>query len=150
MAAADTHRSDAYDLGRFVEAQETCYERALGEIQAGQKRSHWMWFIFPQVYGLGYSPTSKKYAIRSLGEAEAYLAHPVLGPRLLECAQAALSVQGMSATDIFGSPDDWKLRSSATLFALVSPPASVFERLLKKYFQGERDPNTLRLLGKTP
>jgi uncharacterized protein (DUF1810 family) len=148
--AADTHDGDEYDLGRFVDAQKTCYERALGEIRAGDKRSHWMWFIFPQVYGLGFSPISKKYSIRSLGEAGAYLAHPLLGPRLLECAEAMLAVQGVSAREILGSPDDWKLRSSATLFAMVSPPGSVFGRLLQKYFRGEPDSKTLRLLGKTP
>lgn len=105
-----------------------------------------MWYIFPQVSGLGFSPTSQKYSIRSLGEARAYLAHPVLGPRLVECAEAALGAPG-TAHDVFGSPDDWKLRSSATLFALVSPAGSVFERLLQKHFQSQRDPKTLQLLG---
>jgi uncharacterized protein (DUF1810 family) len=137
---------DPYDLRRFVEAQKGHYERALAEIRAGEKRSHWMWYIFPQLSGLGSSPTSQKYSLGSLGEAEAYLAHPVLGPRLLECARAALAVPGYSANDIFGSPDDWKLRSSATLFALVSPAGSVFQQLLEKYFRGERDPKTLELL----
>ena len=136
-----------YDLERFVQAQRDSYERALSEIKAGCKRSHWIWYIFPQFYGLGFSPASKRYSIRSLGEAEAYLQHPVLGPRLIECAQAVLSVAGASANDIFGSPDDWKLRSSATLFALVSQPGSVFHRVLDRYFQGEQDPKTLRLLS---
>ena len=137
---------DPYDLDRFIEAQKTCYERALAEIRGGDKRSHWMWYIFPQLSGLGFTPTSQKYSIRSLGEAEAYLAHPALGPRLVECAEAALAAPGSSAHDIFGSPDDWKLRSSATLFALVSPPGSVFQQLLDEYFHGERDQKTLELL----
>jgi uncharacterized protein (DUF1810 family) len=137
---------DPYDLGRFIEAQKTCYERVLAEIRGGEKRSHWMWYIFPQLSGLGFTLTSRKYSIRSLGEAEAYLAHPTLGPRLVECAEAALGVSGSSAHDIFGSPDDWKLRSSATLFALVSPAGSVFQQVLDKYFHGERDPRTLELL----
>ncbi len=138
---------DPHDLSRFVRAQEGVYERALAEVRSGRKRSHWMWYIFPQLAGLGFSATSRRYAIKSLAEAEAYLNHPVLGPRLRECAEAALQVQGRSAFEVFGSPDDVKLRSCATLFALVSPPGSVFEQLLDKYFQGERDDQTLRLLG---
>ena len=109
-----------------------------------------MWYIFPQIDGLAFSSTSKHYAIKSIEEAKAYLAHPVLGPRLLECAEAVLRVEGRSATDIFGSPDDLKLRSCATLFACVSPPDSVFDRLLDKYYRGERDRKTLRLLGIDP
>ncbi len=145
-----THASpgkDPFDLERFVQAQRDSYDRALSEIKAGRKQTHWMWFIFPQLYGLGFSPTSKRYAIRSLDEARAYLQHPVLGRRLLECAGAAVALPDDSAHLIFGSPDDWKLRSSATLFAEVSPADSVFARVLDKYFQGERDPKTLRLLG---
>ena len=122
---------DPYDLGRFLAAHERDYERALTEIKAGFKRTHWMWYIFPQVDGLGFSPTAKHYAIANLDEAQAYLAHPVLGPRLVACAEAALAVEGRTATDIFGEPDDLKLRSSATLFASVSPPGSVFHRLLE-------------------
>jgi uncharacterized protein (DUF1810 family) len=137
---------DPYDLNRFVRAQQADYERALLEITNGQKRTHWMWFIFPQVYGLGSSSTSKYYAIRSPEEARAYLDHPVLGPRLLACAEAAVSVEGRSATEIFGSPDDLKLQSCATLFARGSPQGSVFHRLLEKYFQGARDVRTLDLL----
>jgi uncharacterized protein (DUF1810 family) len=144
MAATE----DPYDLERFVQAQRARYEQALSEIRAGRKRSHWMWYVFPQLEGLGSSPTAQLYSIKSLEEAEAYLRHPVLGPRLIECAEAALVVPGDSANDIFGSPDDWKLRSSATLFALVSPPGSVFHQLLDKFFQGHRDESTLRLLGK--
>ena len=118
MATAD----DPYDLGRFVRAQEPDYGRALSEIRAGRKRSHWMWYVFPQFAGLGSSPTARFYAIKSAAEAEAYLRHPVLGPRLAECGEAALGVEGRSAHDIFGSPDDLKLRSSATLFARGRPP----------------------------
>src|SRR5579883_1362213 len=108
---------DPYNLNRFVEAQEDAYERALAEIRNGRKESHWMWYIFPQFDGLGFSATSKRYAIKGVAEAEAYLAHPVLGPRLRECTEATLHVEGRSASDIFGSPDDLKLRSCATLFA---------------------------------
>jgi uncharacterized protein (DUF1810 family) len=143
-AAADPH-----DLGRFVQAQEGDYERALAEVRSGRKRSHWMWYIFPQYDGLGFSSTSRLYAIKSLAEARAYLGHPVLGPRLVACAEAALGIEGKSAYEIFDSPDDMKLRSCATLFARVAPAGSVFERLLDKYFQGQPDPKTLRLLGIT-
>jgi uncharacterized protein (DUF1810 family) len=109
-----------------------------------------MWYIFPQFDGLGFSATSKRYAIKSRAEAEAYLRHPVLGPRLFECAEASLGAQGRSAFEIFGSPDDMKLRSCATLFASVSPAGSVFERVLDKFFQGEPDGKTLSLLNATP
>lgn len=145
---ADTAPADdPHDLSRFVAAQQGVYERALAEIRAGRKQSHWMWFVFPQIDGLGSSPTAKRYAIRSRAEAEAYLAHPVLGPRLVACAAAAAAVPGpASALDVFGSPDDLKLRSSATLFAAVSPVGSAFDRVLGRYFRGERDPATLRLL----
>ena len=133
-----------------MRAQQHDYERALSEIRSGRKRSHWMWYVFPQYDGLGLSATSRRYAIKSPAEARAYLRHPILGPRLVECAEAALGVEGASAREIFGSPDDVKLRSCATLFASVSPPRSVFERLLDKYFGGERDDHTLRLLGAPP
>src|SRR5687768_12809920 len=119
-----------HDLDRFVKVQAGVYQTALAEIQRGRKSSHWMWYIFPQLQGLGSSSMAQRYAIRDLDEAKAYLAHPVLGPRLVECAEAALGVEGRSAHDIFGSPDDLKLRSSGTLFAAVSPPGSVFHRLL--------------------
>ena len=138
---------DPYDLNRFVAAQDGDYNRALSEIRAGRKQSHWMWYVFPQFNGLGFSPTARRYAIRSVAEAEAYLNHPVLGPRLTECAEAVLGVDGRSAAEIFGSPDDMKLNSSATLFAVVSPGGSVFERLLDKYFGGVRDEKTLALVG---
>ena len=134
-------------MNRFVEAQASTYERALAELRSGRKRSHWMWYVFPQLAGLGRSATAERYAIASLAEAGAYLKHPVLGPRLIECATAVLDVEGRSAHEIFGSPDDLKLRSCATLFALVSAPESVFTRLLAKYFDGG-DEQTLRLLGR--
>jgi uncharacterized protein (DUF1810 family) len=140
--------SDPHDLARFVQAQAHDYARALSELRSGHKRSHWMWYVFPQCHGLGSSPTAAHYAIRSLAEAEAYLRHAVLGPRLVECAEALLAIEGRSAHEIFGSPDDLKLRSSATLFALVSPAGSVFEQLLDRYFAGVRDDRTLRLLGR--
>jgi uncharacterized protein (DUF1810 family) len=137
-------------LARFVAAQREVYDQALREIRGGRKRSHWMWFIFPQYEGLGFSSTSQKYAIKSSAEAEDYLRHLVLGSRLTECAQAVLGVEGRSAREIFGSPDDMKLRSSMTLFASVSPAESVFERVLDKCFQGQRDSRTLSLLGEAP
>ncbi len=140
---------DPHDLNRFVQAQENDYERALSEVKSGRKRSHWMWYIFPQFDGLAFSSTSKRYAIKNVAEAKAYLSHPILGPRLIQCAEAALSVEGRSAYEIFGSPDDLKLKSCATLFAFVSPPGSVFEQLLDKFFQGDRDRKTLDLLDVT-
>jgi uncharacterized protein (DUF1810 family) len=139
--------NDPYDLARFVRAQENDYEHALSEIKGGRKRTHWMWYIFPQIDGLAFSSTSKRYSIKSVAEARAYLNHPILGPRLLASAEAVVRVEGRSATDIFGSPDDVKLRSCATLFACVSPRNSVFGRLLDKYYGGERDGKTLELLG---
>lgn len=138
---------DPYDLKRFVQAQAKEYDEALAEIRSGLKRSHWMWYIFPQFEGLGMSSTSRRYSVKSVAEARAFLAHPVLGPRLLECAEAALSVEGLSATEIFGYPDDMKLRSCATLFGSVSPPDSVFHRIIEKFFHGERDTRTLQLIG---
>jgi len=139
---------DSHDLDRFVLAQERVYEQAMREIHEGEKRSHWMWFIFPQLDGLGFSPTSRRYGIKSVAEADAYLRHPVLGPRLIACCEAALHLEGRSAGEIFGSPDDLKLRSCATLFASVSAPRSVFERVLDRFFGGEPDSLTLRLLGR--
>jgi uncharacterized protein (DUF1810 family) len=140
-------RDDSYELNRFISAQEGVYERALAELRGGLKRTHWMWFIFPQIDGLGHSPTARLYAIKSLDEARRYLDHPVLGARLVESAEAVLVVSGRSVSDIFGHPDDWKLQSSMTLFALVAGPDSVFERVLEKYFQGKRDARTLQILG---
>jgi uncharacterized protein (DUF1810 family) len=146
MPAEDS--GDPHDLARFVRAQDGVYDRALAEVRAGRKRTHWMWFVFPQLDGLGSSPMARQYAIKGLAEAEAYLRHPVLGPRLVECGEAAVGVEGRSAYEVFGSPDDMKLRSCATLFALVSPAGSAFERVLAKYFDGQPDPATLRLLGR--
>lgn len=133
-------------LNRFVEAQEADYERALAEIVAGRKRTHWMWYIFPQIDGLGFSSISRRFSIKGVEEAKAYLDHPVLGPRLLKCAEAVIGVEGRSATEIFGSPDDMKLKSCATLFASVLPAGSVFDWLLAKYYAGARDEKTLQLL----
>jgi uncharacterized protein (DUF1810 family) len=138
---------DPYDLGRFLQAQEDDYEQALAEIASGRKRTHWMWYIFPQIDGLAFSSTSRRYAIKSLDEARAYLEHPILGPRLLECAEAVVGLEGLSAREIFGSPDDLKLRSCATLFACASPSGSVFDRILTKYYQAQRDDKTLQVLG---
>jgi uncharacterized protein (DUF1810 family) len=149
MSSRESLSKDPYDLDRFVRAQADVYERALSEIKSGDKRTHWMWYIFPQLDGLAFSSTSRHYAIKTIEEARAYLQHPVLGPRLLECAQAVLGVTDRTAMQIFGSPDDLKLRSSATLFACISPPGSVFDRLLEKYYGGARDDKTLRLLGST-
>lgn len=140
---------DPFDLSRFVHAQFDDFDNALAEIQSGRKVSHWMWYIFPQIRGLGMSPMSQRYAIRNRTEAEAYLQHPILGPRLIRCVVAALEVEGTSAHDIFGSPDDMKLKSCCTLFAAVSRPNSVFEQLLAKYYAGERDAKTLELLETT-
>jgi uncharacterized protein (DUF1810 family) len=137
---------DPFDLARFEQAQASVFAQAIAELRAGRKRSHWMWFVFPQYRGLGSSPMSQRFAIRSLDEARAYLAHPVLGPRLRECTSAVIEVEGRSAHDIFGSPDDLKLRSCATLFAAVSPAGSEWARLLDKYFDGQPDYATLELL----
>lgn len=144
---ATSPTGDPHDLERFVEAQQGVYEKALAEITRGDKRSHWMWFIFPQLQGLGRSSTAQFYAIKNLKEAQAYLDHPILGPRLLQCAEAALQVEGRTAKQIFGSIDAMKLRSCATLFAQVAPEGSVFQRLLAKYYDGQSDIATLRLLG---
>ncbi len=137
---------DRFALNRFVQAQEEVYPRALAEIKRGQKRSHWMWFVFPQIDGLGYSSTARFYAIKSKEEAQAYLHHPLLGKRLIECSEILLRLMGKSASEVFGYPDDLKLRSSMTLFATVSEPDSVFHRVLGQYFSGEMDQKTLELL----
>jgi uncharacterized protein (DUF1810 family) len=140
--------TDPFDLERFLLAQEPDYARALAEIKAGHKRTHWMWYIFPQLQGLGSSWISQRYAIKSAEEAKAYLEHPILGARLRECAEALLRIDGRTTAEIFGNPDDLKLKSCATLFASVSEPGSVFERILEKYYGGERDERTLQLLEK--
>lgn len=145
--AGDTRgQDDPFNLSRFLSAQEGIYAAVLAELRSGQKRTHWMWYIFPQIDGLGYSATSKHYAIKSEAEAREYLAHPILGKRLLECAETVLGLEGPSASEIFGYPDDLKLKSSMTLFAYVTNPESVFARVLDKYFQGKRDTMTLNLL----
>lgn len=140
--------NDPYDLDRFVRAQVADYDQALSELRGGRKRSHWMWYIFPQLEGLGQSPMSHRYSIKSAAEARGYLDHPVVGPRLRECAAVVNAIVGRSALDIFGSPDDMKLRSCSTLFARVSDDG-VFEQLLQKYFNGQPDDETLRLLDAT-
>ncbi|MFI4904329.1 MAG: DUF1810 domain-containing protein [Burkholderiales bacterium] len=138
---------DPFDLARFVEAQAATYDDALAELVDGRKRSHWMWYVFPQFAGLGMSGMAQRFAIASVDEARAYLAHPLLGPRLVACAEAMLAHAGTPARSIMGSPDDLKLRSSATLFALVSPSGSEFHRLLDAFYAGEADPLTVRLVG---
>jgi uncharacterized protein (DUF1810 family) len=135
-----------YNLKRFTEAQEADYELALSEIKNGRKRSHWIWYIFPQIKGLGFSEMSKFYAINDLSEAEAYLNDPVLGNRLIEISQALLQLPDDNATDIFGSPDDLKLKSSMTLFASVPGAPAVFQSVLDKFFNGEKDEKTLQIL----
>ena len=142
-----TSPDDPWDLERFVAGQRDSIDDALAELRAGRKRTHWMWFVFPQLAGLGGSDMARRYAIRSAGEARAYLAHPVLGARLIACCEAALAVEGRSAHQIFGSPDDLKLRSCATLFAHVSEPGSVFHRVLDRFYAGVPDPRTLERLG---
>ncbi|MDA8240053.1 MAG: DUF1810 domain-containing protein [Nitrospiraceae bacterium] len=139
---------DPYDLNRFLSAQEGIYERALAELKGGQKHTHWMWFIFPQIDGLGYSPTAKRYSIKSIEEARQYLSHPVLGKRLLECAEAVVALKGGSVSEIFGYPDDLKFKSSMTLFEKIAGPDSVFSLALDRYCHGERDAITLRLIEK--
>jgi len=138
---------DPHGLARFLDAQAPVYAHALAELRAGRKRSHWMWFVFPQIAGLGSSAMAQRYAIASLDEARAYLAHPLLGERLRECAQAMSSIEGRTAHDILGSPDDLKFRSCMTLFNRVDPAEPLFERCLEKYFGGEPDAQTLRLLA---
>jgi uncharacterized protein (DUF1810 family) len=140
---------DPHDLERFVAAQEAggTYDRAVAELRRGRKVSHWMWFVFPQVAGLGSSSTARAYAVSGLDEARAYLAHPVLGPRLREAAELAAAVQGRTASEVFGYPDDLKLRSSMTLFARAAPQDPVFTAVLDRYFGGDPDPRTLELLG---
>ncbi|MBL0373741.1 DUF1810 domain-containing protein [Rhizobium sp. KVB221] len=142
-----TEQSSSFDLHRFVAAQETTFERALAELEAGQKRSHWMWFIFPQLHGLGSSPTAQRYGLVSIVEARAYLAHPLLGPRLERCTMAVLHTQGLTLHQIFGAPDDMKFRSSMTLFALASADGNApYKRALDRFWEGEMDQRTLDLL----
>ena len=139
---------DPYRLRRFVEAQDQNgqYHEVISELRNGHKSSHWMWYVFPQLKGLGQSWMANEYAIASLAEAQAYLGHPVLGPRLIECAQLLLAIDGKSATDVFGSLDAIKLRSSMTLFGRADPQQAVFRQVLDRYFQGSEDEETIRRL----
>jgi uncharacterized protein (DUF1810 family) len=141
--------ADPFDLERFVAAQDAggTYRHALEELRAGSKRTHWMWFVFPQIAGIGPRPTARKYAVTSLDEAKAYLGHPVLGPRLAECAGVVAGLEGRTARQIFGGTDERKLHSSMTLFLRADPRQSVFQEVLAKYFDGQPDAATDRLLG---
>lgn len=132
---------------RFLQAQEPVWPRVLAELRAGRKRTHWMWFVFPQIRGLGHSDMAQRYAIESLAEARAYLAHPVLGRRLQACCQILLGLESSSALDVMGTPDDLKLRSCMTLFAEASGPGSVFHAVLQRFYGGEKDPRTVQMLG---
>jgi len=136
----------AADLSRFLKAQEHDYEQALREIRSGRKRTHWMWYIFPQIQGLGFSSTAQYYAIRDLEEAKDYLAHPVLGARLKEISSALLDLEGLSASEIFGYPDDLKLRSCMTLFRMADLNEPIFLEVLEKYYDGEPDFRTVDLV----
>ena len=139
--------ADPYDLQRFLDAQQTQYQQALEELRAGRKRSHWIWFIFPQLQGLGRSAMAQRYAISGRAEAEAYLQHPVLGPRLLACTEAVLKHCADSAQQILGSPDDLKFRSCMTLFAQAAQDPAPFEQALQSFFDGQADPATLKRLS---
>jgi uncharacterized protein (DUF1810 family) len=141
-----TGDKDSYSLRRFLDAQAPVYAQVCSELRAGRKRSHWMWFIFPQIQGLGYSPLARKFAIASLEEAKAYLDHPILGARLRECCRLVNQVEGRSIEEIFGYPDDLKFRSSMTLFAHATSDDQIFRDALKKYCNGEDDPSTLERL----
>lgn len=138
--------SDTFQLERFVAAQAPLYSKVLAELAAGRKRSHWMWFIFPQIAGLGHSAMSQQYAIASLAEATAYLAHPVLGARLRECCALVAGLEDLSAQQIFGHPDDMKFHSSLTLFAAAAPGEKLLDECLDLYFRGQPDPATLALI----
>ncbi len=140
--------TDPYNLARFVQAQGRDYAQALAEIRAGRKRSHWMWYVFPQFKGLGSSPTSVHYAIKSGTGSGGLPGASHTGTASVECADAALQIEGRSALEVFGSPDDMKLRSSATLFASVSPEGSVFHQIIDKFFDGERDVRTIELMAR--
>jgi uncharacterized protein (DUF1810 family) len=138
--------NDPYDLQRFVDAQSLCFERVCRELREGHKQSHWMWFIFPQLKGLGHSAMANRYAISLLQEAEAYLEHPILGSRLRHCTQLVMLVQGRSIDQIFESPDDLKFRSSMTLFANTAIENEIFKDALQKYFAGKADQLTINRL----
>lgn len=136
-----------YDLQRFIDAQDPVWSTVRGELKAGRKQTHWMWFVFPQLAGLGLSPTAQHFAITDLGEAKLYLSHEVLGPRLLQASSLVAKIEGRKVGEIFGYPDDLKLHSSMTLFAEADPQSAVFGSVLKKYFGGRPDERTLDLLG---
>jgi uncharacterized protein (DUF1810 family) len=140
------NESDPYKLQRFLDAQDPVYAKVCSELRAGRKQSHWMWFIFPQIQGLGYSPIARKFAIASLKEAKAYLDHAILGARLRECCRLVSQVEGRSVEEIFGYPDDLKFRSSMTLFAHAAQDKQIFKDALEKYFNGEEDPATVERL----
>lgn len=137
---------DAFDLGRFVEAQAPVFSRVMDELRVGRKASHWMWFVFPQLHGLGQSEMARRFAISGVAEAQAYLQHNVLGPRLESCVKTLLDHSGMSAAHILGSPDDMKLRSCLTLFMAVRPESSVYQKALDQFYSGEADGKTIALL----
>jgi uncharacterized protein (DUF1810 family) len=139
--------TDPFDLERFLRAQAPVMAQVRQELRAGRKQTHWMWFVFPQLRALGRSPTAQRYGLVSLAEAEAYLAHPVLGLRLMECSELVLAVRHRSVHDIFGSPDDLKLRSSMTLFAAARPEVTIFTDVLRRYFEGRADQLTTGLLA---
>lgn len=141
---------DPFQLSRFLDAQQAAYPEILDELRRGRKQTHWMWFVFPQVEGLGSSFMARRYAIRSLAEARRYLAHPVLGARLTECSEMLLAIQGKSISEVMGCPDDVKLKSSMTLFAGLGRPDSVFARVLEMYFHGQRDARTIEFLRHGP
>ena len=138
--------ADPFALRRFVDAQAPIVEQVLQELRQGRKRSHWMWFVFPQIAGLGHSETARHFAIGSRAEAAAYLAHPILGARLVECSRLVHAVEGRSAREIFGPPDDLKFHSSMSLFAIVAPEQAIFQDNLRKYFAGTLDRATVERL----
>jgi uncharacterized protein (DUF1810 family) len=137
---------DSYNLARFIDAQEGVYDEVLGELHRGKKATHWMWFIFPQIAGLGHSEISDRFSISSINEARAYLEHPILGSRLSECVDLVMQIDGKSAAQIFGYPDDLKFRSCLTLFSIAGESSSIYQYALDKYFDGEPDSRTLDAL----
>ena len=143
---ASNIKTDKYNLRRFIEAQSKSYESAMIELSLGKKTSHWMWYIFPQIDGLGSSDIAKLYSIKSIEEAQAYLAHPVLGERLIKSCEILLTLEGVSISDVMGFPDDLKLKSSMTLFEYISPLSSIFSEVLSKYYEDDFDKNSLEIL----
>ena len=139
-------KTDKYNLSRFLEAQSKSYESAMIELSRGKKTGHWMWYIFPQIDGLGSTDTTKLYSIKSIEEAQAYLAHPVLGERLIKSCEILLTLKGVSISDVMGFPDDLKLKSSMSLFEYVSNPNSIFRRVLNEYFEGNLDEVSIEII----